>query len=296
MILAAAYVIVGLLQGLVPAALPPTAASVSGQPIERSVRARGNLVQLFSTDDYPAEAIQKLEEGTVAVTLRVDETGRVADCIVDQSSGSPSLDVQTCRILWARARFEPARDAKGNPVEDTWRQRIRWELPDPQPTDAGEFYLRHIVSVDPSKAVVGCKFESSPAWADREGCPDAIEQARQLVSLAPAWIEFAGRDVVVEWQYRMGNSGGRTELGEGAGEAQLMLSHLLLTISADGNVLNCSKESWGAVKYSSPSYNCELARRWKFEPLPKSEKNRSERQLTVVTAAYTRPSSKPPAS
>jgi TonB family protein len=90
--------------------------------------ARGNLVSLFSSDDYPAEAIRNNEEGTVGVTLQIDRSGRVSACIVDQSSGSDSLDTATCSILTERARFTPARDLAGNAVPDSYTQRVVWKL------------------------------------------------------------------------------------------------------------------------------------------------------------------------
>ena len=95
-----------------------------------SSRARANLVQLFSTDDYPMEAIRNNEQGTVAFELSINRLGGVSGCRIVQSSGSKSLDEQTCNILRDRARFAPARDATGKRITDQYRGRIRWELPE----------------------------------------------------------------------------------------------------------------------------------------------------------------------
>lgn len=92
-------------------------------------RAKANLVQLFSTDDYPMEAIRNNQQGTVGYRLTVNRRGRVSDCAIVQSSGSKILDEQTCRILSNRARFQPARDVNGKRIGDTYSGRIRWELP-----------------------------------------------------------------------------------------------------------------------------------------------------------------------
>jgi len=56
--------------------------------------------------------------------------GRLSDLSVTASSGSSALDTATCNILKRRARFTPAKDMSGNPISDTFSQRIRWELPE----------------------------------------------------------------------------------------------------------------------------------------------------------------------
>ena len=93
-----------------------------------SQAAQGDLAGLFSADDYPADAQMRDEQGTVRVELKIDNRGRVSQCNVVDSSGSSSLDSATCRILKRRARFTPARDSSGQPVTDTYTQRITWRL------------------------------------------------------------------------------------------------------------------------------------------------------------------------
>jgi protein TonB len=93
-------------------------------------RASANLVQIFSTDDYPKDAIRRGEQGTVGYELSINRLGWVSGCRVVSSSGSEALDRATCNILRSRARFEPARDAAGRRVTDQYSGRIRWELPD----------------------------------------------------------------------------------------------------------------------------------------------------------------------
>ena len=88
-----------------------------------------NIVSLFSTNDYPSSAISQGEQGTVGVHFRIAADGRASDCRVVETSGSPSLDVQTCKMIVKRARFEPARTKAGEPVPSIGFQRIRWELP-----------------------------------------------------------------------------------------------------------------------------------------------------------------------
>lgn len=94
------------------------------------------LPRLFGNDDYPAAALRYDQEGTVAVMLNVGVDGRVTGCTVTSSSGSAALDSTTCRLLRNRARFEPARDARGRAIAGTSAATIRWALPAPAPSPA----------------------------------------------------------------------------------------------------------------------------------------------------------------
>jgi protein TonB len=93
-------------------------------------RARANLASYVSDSDYPASAIRAEQQGTTRFRLSVAPNGKVADCIVTSSSGSPTLDAATCRLMKSRARFTPAKDSDGRPVSDTAASAIRWVLPD----------------------------------------------------------------------------------------------------------------------------------------------------------------------
>lgn len=99
-------------------------------------RAKVNLAGLFSDLDYPAAAVAAREEGPVAFRLDVGPNGRVEGCAITGSSGSAELDSATCRLLTSRARFTPARDSAGNPVQDSVAGRIVWRLPPPPPEPA----------------------------------------------------------------------------------------------------------------------------------------------------------------
>lgn len=74
--------------------------------------------------DYPADASRAGATGSVTATLQIAPDGRVTGCTIVRSSGTPSLDATTCRLARQRFRFEPARDAAGNPVPGVagWRQ------------------------------------------------------------------------------------------------------------------------------------------------------------------------------
>ena len=78
--------------------------------------------------DYPADARDRDESGTVEYMLRVGTNGRVKDCRILQSSGSSSLDAKTCQVMRLRARFTPAQDLSGKAVEFPIVSNLTWVL------------------------------------------------------------------------------------------------------------------------------------------------------------------------
>ncbi len=88
------------------------------------------LHNLFSSDDYPAAALRAEEEGLAVFKMTIDKDGRVIGCDITSSSGSASLDSTTCRLIRARARFRPARNARGKKMADVVYGRILWRFPD----------------------------------------------------------------------------------------------------------------------------------------------------------------------
>ena len=64
------------------------------------------------------------------VTLKINEAGRAAACTVTRSSGAPSLDEATCRLMVDRGRWKPAKDEYGRPTTDVFKASVDWRLPD----------------------------------------------------------------------------------------------------------------------------------------------------------------------
>jgi TonB family protein len=106
--------------------------ATAAEPPTRAVPNQ-SLPSLISNDDYPAEAVRRNEQGTVAFRLDIGVDGRVSGCSIHESSGSAILDASTCRILRARARFRPALDAQGRPTPDQFVSTLRWVLGNPAP-------------------------------------------------------------------------------------------------------------------------------------------------------------------
>ena len=90
---------------------------------------RGSKGGWMANAEYPADALEAGEEGAVTVALAIDASGGVAGCDVVKSSGSRSLDAETCRAVRRRARYTPATDDRGQAVASADRHTVRWALP-----------------------------------------------------------------------------------------------------------------------------------------------------------------------
>ena len=94
--------------------------------IKQHARQQKAPASLFRMSDYPAVALRGDDSGRVALVILIDEAGKVASCQVTATSGAASLDAQSCAVMGARARFDPALGADGKPVKSGTVTRIRW--------------------------------------------------------------------------------------------------------------------------------------------------------------------------
>lgn len=88
----------------------------------------GSLGSWFAYQYYPREALRNGQQGRVTIAWTIDQVGKTRDCRVLDSSGATSLDLTTCAIILQKARFRPALDKDGKPMESYQVQAIRWSL------------------------------------------------------------------------------------------------------------------------------------------------------------------------
>lgn len=73
----------------------------------------------LSLRDYPPGAARAWPRGgRVLIAVRVQLDGRATDCKINRTSGNRAIDADTCRLVEAKVRFIPARDAQGRPYVD----------------------------------------------------------------------------------------------------------------------------------------------------------------------------------
>lgn len=104
-----------------PAPPAPKGATSTAQP-------RGNPGSWATTDDYPARALREERAGTTGFRVTIGTDGRVVDCQITSSSGSPDLDETACAKVKQRARFKPALE-NGQPVQGSYSSRVKWVIP-----------------------------------------------------------------------------------------------------------------------------------------------------------------------
>jgi TonB family protein len=130
------------------------------------------------------------EQGTVAVVLDIAAEGRVTNCTITASSRSTILDATTCRILRARARFTPARDASGKAVADRFETKLTWRMNASAPLVPPAV---HAAMTSWSQCIgpmlakgIGNKALSARAIAERAFAPCRAEEDRMLAVIREA--------------------------------------------------------------------------------------------------------------
>jgi len=79
-------------------------------------------------EDYPRRAAQEEIEGTVDVRCTVTTEGKATGCTVTSSSGSDILDGAATKAVERYARFDPALNDDGVPINASWSTRITYKL------------------------------------------------------------------------------------------------------------------------------------------------------------------------
>jgi len=96
-----------------------------GDTLTRPRQIKGRLH--FS--DLPPDLRESKAGGELKLQYRIGVDGRVSDCRILVSSGRPSLDVTTCRLITERFRFKPSRNSRGDPVPAIMVETHGWYWP-----------------------------------------------------------------------------------------------------------------------------------------------------------------------
>lgn len=99
-----------------------------GEQSPLAKRATANVSRFFSSSDYPAAAMRSNQSGTLRFAVLINESGRVADCTIIETSSVAVLDAQTCAIMMERGKFQPAEGKDGKPAKDGLIARITWKM------------------------------------------------------------------------------------------------------------------------------------------------------------------------
>ena len=80
----------------------------------------------ISRKDIPRSVWHSGNRGNVVAHFTVGVDGRANDCRIRQSSGHPTLDATTCKLIEQRFRFEPGRDKRGRAVARPYGWLQEW--------------------------------------------------------------------------------------------------------------------------------------------------------------------------
>lgn len=247
-----------------------------------------SIVGLFSTDDYPAEALRKEEQGTVAVNVVLRDDGRVKRCDVTTSSGSASLDAATCSIIQERGNFPLIRDRRGV-VKNDYTARIRWMLPDAEPQAFQERRIAIVFSIDRSGSLAKCRLEGSLPLPKAENSCASLQAGAGpgLARLARYNANMTGREIVIEEGLKIGGRDAADGVGSASGEMLISHSAFSLSIDADGDVVDC--RATAPRNLLETAKVCDLELQGKFAPLGAEVANQTLRSAVRYFVSFTRP-------
>jgi TonB family protein len=299
---------------------PSSAQDVASMPpVSRpDPKPRGNPGNWATANDYPSIALQMEIEGTTGFSVTVGPDGRVSECVITSSSGSPELDTATCTNVTRRARFEPALDASGTPTTGKYANRIRWQLPSfvPEisfprgpvmlgsgwarilPTDFPQKALaekrqgrvRIELAISPVGAVDGCKVIESSGHTDldTESCKIASSKAKFGPALDVTGQATAGR-VQTELRWRIP--------GEGGGPNPPVISNLpplpkelrpqagtttlSFVVAADGSLVECQGQTTMETSFFRPEAMC--SGKMTMEPYTDANDKKVARRVVIKT-------------
>lgn len=229
------------------------------------------------------------QQGTVAYRATVSTDGRVARCEVVTSSGSASLDTATCSIIQRRARFRPALDRHGRPIEDKFSGRIRWVLPKREPTAFADQRNLAIFTIDGAGLVVNCRLEGAePGPSGPRICATLSQAAQKIVTSTQRGLAMTGQELVLEQGLLIGGPDAANFIGQGRGEQLIRRAAVALTIDGGGKVIDCVAVAYdpGAIDTAK---GCERDRKLGFPPLGANATDQAIRHAVRYMASYTRP-------
>lgn len=117
---------------LAPLPLPSTAPAPGAGAGQDAVAAspRNDPARWITQADYRSSWINRELTGVARFRLQVGADGRVRSCTITGSSGHAELDRATCDLVTRRARFDPARNPRGDRAPGSYSSAVAWQIPD----------------------------------------------------------------------------------------------------------------------------------------------------------------------
>lgn len=243
-----------------------------------------NLVEVFSTDDYPAEALRLHQEGMVKVRIKTDASGKPVKCTVVKSTGFASLDRVTCEKIMLAARLRIGNDHNAQPKSTTQSVRINWVLPWP-PLEESRHRL--IVAVDANGKPGPCRSEPVVQYDLTEFCKQLVDDLNaDLKADSDGLTYYGNRDFLHENGLLLGGEEALNSAMSQPGIVGWTALALALKVDEQGKVRSCkvvNREDQDAERDA-----CAREVKVRYEPLDSSATNRQSRNAIVYGATVVR--------
>ncbi len=86
----------------------------------------GNPSEWLSWEDFPSDMLDRGGTSLVHFRLDIEETGGITGCHIQFRTNPDKFADQTCKMLRARAKLEPALDQGGKPIKSYYVTSVRW--------------------------------------------------------------------------------------------------------------------------------------------------------------------------
>lgn len=200
----------------------------------------------FPSDRYPADAKRAGQQGRVTVEIAIDKAGAPTACKVVTSSGFSSLDTATCDLAMANAKFAPATDKDGRPVESTYvTPGVRWVLGTRPPiTLDGPWRIVATLQIDQEGKISSCKEQRfGPAPGGEQPCVSAKAMPPKFGLYVRGGSTVALAELVMEVSLSFDGTPGLPMTFETDGRETLQMGVTHFEVDALGKVNNCQVEA-----------------------------------------------------
>lgn len=80
------------------------------------------------SERYPRSQLRNGEQAVVRIRLMVSSDGTATDCVIQNSMNEEEFDELACELLLENARFDPALDANGDPMDSFWVTSVIYRI------------------------------------------------------------------------------------------------------------------------------------------------------------------------
>lgn len=252
---------------MVSLALPAIASAAEPAPLVATPI--GSPADWLAPQDYPAVALRYDMAGVTAFALTVDTSGKPSRCDIVKSSGFDALDRATCERLMANAKFTPPHDRKGKLVESTYRNSVRWVMPDGEQMPLSESFGAAVLTVDQSGKMTSCKMvmqlTAGTAPPSENSCGNDVRPSEAAALEILGNHAAASNEVQLQQALAFSPDLRTRALAPVAGYEQRALNVYRFTVTKDGKVAQCSYVEQRGIDNFAADF-CGQVRERTFDP------------------------------